>query len=270
MASSLPVSPVAVSQVTIGVDARHAGAISFGDAVKKSLAMTKTALIVTHGSPSDAETQEQALADLAQKVAGFLPGWDIRSATLAAPGRFEEVLDAMDGPLVYPYFMAQGYFTGRVLPKRLADYGLSPMRPFGVDPALLDVVEARLVTCLRDKAWQADETALLVAAHGSAVSKRSADAANDFAAALQERLKFRDIRTGFVEEEPFLEPMAKGLGQAICLPFFALVAGHMIEDVPNALAAAGFDGPVLPSFIDWSETAQVIAQALRIEQEEAA
>ncbi|MGH1415160.1 MAG: CbiX/SirB N-terminal domain-containing protein [Pelagimonas sp.] len=227
--------------------------------------MTHSALIVTHGSPSDAETQENALAALAAQVAGLLPGWDIRSATLAAPGRLEAVLDQMDRPLVYPYFMAQGYFTGRVLPKRLEAYGLAPMGPFGVDPALLDVVEERLLEELSAQGWRASATALVVAAHGSAVSKRSANAANDFAKGLQERFDFREIRTGFVEEEPFLEPIATGAGQAMCLPFFALVAGHMIDDVPEALEAAEFAGPVLPSFIDWPQTATIIADALRLQ-----
>lgn len=228
--------------------------------------MTQSALIVTHGSPSDAETQEAALAELAVQVGTLLPGWDVRSATLAAPEKLEQVLDAMDGPLVYPYFMAQGYFTGRVLPKRLEPYGLTPMRPFGVDPALLDLVETQLRICLQGQSWQPEDTSLLVAAHGSAVSKRSADAASDFAKTLQNRFGFKEIRTGFVEQEPWLKPAAKGLGQAICLPFFALVAGHMLDDVPEALEEADFAGPVLASFIDWPGTAQIIAGALKATQ----
>lgn len=232
--------------------------------------MPQSALLVTHGSPSDVETQEAALAALAVRVAFYLPGWHVKSATLAAPERLEEKLGRMAAPLIYPYFMAQGYFTGRVLPKRLAPFGLSPMTPFGVDPALLTLVETRLARELAARDWQADETAVLVAAHGSAVSKRSADAAQDFATALQERMGFREIRTGFVEQEPYLEPAARDLGQAICLPFFALVAGHMLDDVPEALEQAGFEGAVLPSFIEWPETAEIIAQALRAESQEAA
>jgi sirohydrochlorin ferrochelatase len=136
------------------------------------------------------------------------------------------------------------------------------MRPFGVDPALLDLVETQLRRCLHDQSWQAKDTSLLVAAHGSAVSKRSADAANDFAKALQNRFGFKEVRTGFVEQEPWLKPAAKDLGQAICLPFFALLAGHMLDDVPEALEEADFAGPVLASFIDWRGTAQIIAAAL--------
>jgi sirohydrochlorin ferrochelatase len=83
---------------------------------------------------------------------------------------------------------------------------------------------------------------------------------------LQGRFGFKEMRTGFVEQEPWLKPAAKDLGQAICLPFFALVAGHMLDDVPEALEEADFAGPVLASFIDWAGTAQVIATALAAEQ----
>ena len=56
------------------------------------------------------------------------------------------------------------------------------------------------------------------------------------------------------------------MGQAICLQYFALNAGHVLDDVPAALTAAGFEGPVLPPFIDWPETAALIAASLAAQQ----
>lgn len=75
----------------------------------------RSALIVAHGSPSDPDPQEAALQALAQAVAAHLPGWQVRGATLAAEGAFDAGVAALEAPLIYPFFMARGYFTGRVL-----------------------------------------------------------------------------------------------------------------------------------------------------------
>ena len=44
---------------------------------------TPVALLISHGQPSDPGPAEAALAGLARGVAGHLPGWRVRSATLA-------------------------------------------------------------------------------------------------------------------------------------------------------------------------------------------
>jgi sirohydrochlorin ferrochelatase len=225
--------------------------------------MSQAALIVTHGSPSDPEGQERDLSDLAAKVAAQLPDWTVSSATLAAGTRLEEQVEALGRPLVYPFFMAAGWFTQTVLPKRLSGFGLSAMTPFGVEPALLNVAATRVEKTLVEQGWNARDTALIVAAHGSARSKQSANAARDFTAGMQAQFGFREVRTGFVEQDPRLEPTLDQAGQAICLPFFATNAGHMMEDVPDALAETKFAGVVLPAFIDWPETVDLIAQSLR-------
>ncbi|SDG67868.1 CbiX/SirB N-terminal domain-containing protein [Alloyangia pacifica] len=224
--------------------------------------MPRTALIVAHGSPSDPDPQEAALRDLAVRVAALLPGWRIGGATLAKQGSFDAAVAELGTPWVYPYFMARGYFTKKVLAERAAPQGLRVLEPFGTEPALVQSAAHALRRELDGRGWQADGTTLLVAAHGSAVSRTSAESARDFAAALKSEMGFAEARAGYVEEPPFLADSAQGLGQAVCLPQFALNAGHMLEDVPEALAEAGFAGPVLPAFIDWPETPELIAQSL--------
>ncbi|WP_353473206.1 CbiX/SirB N-terminal domain-containing protein [Salipiger sp. H15] len=224
--------------------------------------MTRSALIVAHGSPSDPDPQEAALQDLAARVGALLPGWRIGGATLAKEGAFDAAVAALGSPWVYPYFMARGYFTGTVLAKRAAQLGLRVLEPFGTEPALVASAAHALRRELDGRGWKAAETTLLVAAHGSAVSRTSAESARDFAAALKAEMGFAEAHAGYVEEAPFLNESARGLGQAVCLPQFALNAGHMLEDVPEALKDAGFAGPVLPAFIDWPETPELIAQSL--------
>ena len=177
----------------------------------------------------------------------------------------DAAFEALTDPLVYPYFMAEGYFTGRILAPRSKARGLTQMRPFGVEPCLADCAEAELQTILNNKGWSAQDTGLLVAAHGSAVSRTSANSTYAMAATLHRRMGFLRTRVGLIEEPPHVEAMARGLGQAICLPFFALRAGHVVGDIPEALEAAGFTGPALPPIGEDRAVPALIAHALQAE-----
>ena len=53
------------------------------------------------------------------------------------------------------------------------------------------------------------------------------------------------MRVCFVDQEPFLAEGLSVRGPALCLPFFATAASHVEEDLPEAVAEAGFAGPVL-------------------------
>lgn len=230
---------------------------------------SRSALIVAHGSPSDPESQEAALRALAARVNGRMTGWRVQGVTLAAQGRLEAAISELGKPLIYPFFMARGWFTGQVLAKKARAMGLRMLDPFGVEPDLVACALRELQAMLALRSWRAEDTALVVAAHGSAVSRSSADSAYAFTRALHSGLGFTTTRTGFIEEPPFLKDVAQGLGQAICLPYFAQESGHMAHDVPVALAAAGFEGPMLPPFISWADTPALIADSIARQSAEA-
>lgn len=219
-------------------------------------------LIVAHGSPSDPVTQEGALMALATRVRIAAPGLRVAGTTLAAPGAFEAAVARLEQPQVYPFFMADGVFVRRMLADRAAPFGLDILPPFGLDPGLDAAVIRELRATLTARGWRAAETTLLVAAHGSAVSQRNAETTVALAGRMAAACGFARAVCGFVEQAPQLTEAAQGLGQAICLPFFALRAGHYVDDVPDALAAAGFTGPVLPPFIEWAATADLIAASV--------
>ncbi|MAU46986.1 MAG: cobalamin biosynthesis protein CbiX [Yangia sp.] len=221
-----------------------------------------SAVIVAHGSPSDPPSQEAALRALAVRVESRMPGWEIGSATLATTGKLEAEIARLGKPLIYPFFMARGWFTGQVLAKKARALGVRMLEPFGVEPGLQACARRELSAFLAARGWQASETALVVAAHGSAVSRTSADSAYAFAKTLHAGLGFTATRTGFIEQPPFLKDVAQGLSQAVCLPYFAQESGHMSDDVPAALAAAGFEGPTLPPFIAWADTPALIAESV--------
>ena len=193
---------------------------------------------------------------LATRVRMWLPGWRITGTTLALPGALEAAVARQPQALIFPFFMAEGFFTRRQLPKRLAEAGMhSPQQlpAFGHHPALpallAEVVAAHAGT-------------VLLAAHGSQVSRASATQTEALAEYLR-RQTGRAVLTGYVEEAPFLQDAARVEGPAFCLPLFATRAGHVAQDVPEALAEAGFTGPLLPAIGEHPDAARLIAEALR-------
>lgn len=218
-------------------------------------------VIVSHGQPGDPGPQQQAIEDLADSVARLDPGIAVRGATLAMPGALE-IADA--NSLIYPMFMAEGWFTGRQLPQRLAQIGVAQatiMRPFGTDPALPGLIVAKAHAAARARDWQPARTTLLLSAHGSQRSQAS----YTITTALAERVAphFAGVVTGFVEQPPFIASAARGLGCAVSLPLFALRAEHVLDDLPQALDEAGFSGPRLDPIGLAPEVPGMIAAAIR-------
>ncbi|WP_170758933.1 CbiX/SirB N-terminal domain-containing protein [Ruegeria lacuscaerulensis] len=206
------------------------------------------ALIVAHGQPSDPSPAEAALAAYAADVDTLCDGVTVHSATLAAPGALEGRLAEMpDTAVIYPLFMAKGWFVSSALPKRLGDRQLRILDPLGVDVELPALVADALRDALAENHWAANATDLILAAHGSGRSRNPSAVVKSFAAELGKHLPFRSIQLGFVEEHPSIAEAASGLSeQALCLPFFACTGGHVLDDVPQALDEAAFKGKVMP------------------------
>lgn len=223
-------------------------------------------VIVAHGSPSEPQPQEDFMQALAAATAPHLPGdWQVRGTTLAAEGAFEAALEELQAPLIYPFFMAQGYFTGTLLPRRLAAAGADTAQqldPFGVDPDLPALMARAALDAAVNAGLSPANSGLLIAAHGSKVSRTSADSTHAMVAKLAPLTGFGRILAAFVEEPPFLVDQARALGNGVCLPFFALEAGHVVDDIPEAVAESDFDGPVLPPIGHHPDVPAMIAKAL--------
>lgn len=222
------------------------------------------ALIVAHGQPSDPEPAEHALAAFAAEVNALCTGLEVHSATLAAPGAFENCVSRLpDDAVIYPLFMAKGWFVTSALPKRLADRKLRILDPLGVDPELPGLVAEALRNKLDKNNWKPQETDLILAAHGSGRSRNPSAVARNFSVELEQHITFRSIRLGFVEEPPSIAEAAMGaLDQAICLPYFACTGGHVLEDVPQELEKAAFAGQVMPVVGELPQIKRQIASTL--------
>ena len=218
------------------------------------------ALIVSHGQPSDPDPAEAELAELAGKVARLLPGWDMRSATLAKPGALAAAVKGGPG-LVHPMFMAGGWFTEVQLPKKLAEAGAEDwqvLAPFGEN----DAVQRLCVTLATEAVADIAQASVLLAAHGSGRSAAPAEVAIAMAARLR-TAGFARAEAYFIEHPPMIAT-ARGFGpNAICLPFFAAAGGHVVRDLPKALAEAGFMGRVLPALGLDLRVPELIAKTLQ-------
>lgn len=179
---------------------------------------------------------------MASRVAVHLPGWDVGSATLAEPGALARVAGAMAPGVIFPMFMAGGWFTRVQIPARLAEAGVSGWRvlePFGCEPALHDL--AVMI------AREAGADRVILAAHGSFKSSVPSDVARQVARRIGAEAGVAEVAVGFIDQSPQLSSIAGFGTDAVCLPFFAAAGGHVTEDIPHALAEAGFRGRILPA-----------------------
>ncbi|MBW3242948.1 cobalamin biosynthesis protein CbiX [Epibacterium sp. DP7N7-1] len=225
-------------------------------------ARPRIAILSSHGQPSAPPPPEIHLAAVAAAVQDHLPGWDVRSATLSSKG-FLEAAMREDGAVIYPFFMARGWFTGKVLPGRLSGWRYRMATPFGLDPALPDLTVAAIRAELAHRGWQPEASEILLAAHGSARGPKAAEAAEAFAAKLRPALPGLRLITGFVEQSPFIAEAARDCGpQTLCLPFFAQSGAHVRHDIPEALAEAGFQGDLLPVLGALPDVPRLIANAI--------
>lgn len=216
------------------------------------------ALIVAHGQPGDPGPQQRAIQALAARV--HVPGVTVRGATLAMPGALDI---ATDDTLIYPMFMAQGWFTRSELPRRLALAGAAHARilpPFGADPGLPALCRDLITAAATAQGWTLARTHILIAAHGSGRSRAPAEAALNMASDLAPLT----VTCGFIEEAPFLTDAARDLpAQTICLPLFASRAEHVTDDLPQALTAAGFQGITLAPVGLAPEIPKMIAKSIK-------
>ncbi|WP_233352186.1 sirohydrochlorin chelatase [Pseudogemmobacter humi] len=219
----------------------------------------KSALILAHGQPSDPDPAARELEALAALVAAHLPGWDLRAATLAQPGALSRVGGDMAPGLVFPVFMAAGWFTRVAVPARMAEAGLEGWRmlePMGCAGPVQDLA----VRIVRESG--ADQ--VLVAAHGSGGrSPAPAAVARGVAERIGREAGVARAEAAFIEQAPWLNQVSGWDAGAVCLPFFAMSGGHVTHDLPEALREAGFPGRILPALGLHPEIPALIAGLIR-------
>jgi sirohydrochlorin ferrochelatase len=226
--------------------------------------MSFDAIIVSHGQPFDPDVGEAEIAALAAAVAAHVPESRVEGVTLATAGRIEALSAARPGALIYPMFMADGWFTQVQLPKRLAPEVGPQLVSFGLDCTLPMLAANWVRSVCTERTLDPYGIDLVIAGHGSGKSRRVSEATQAFADRVAAGLKPNSVRCGFVEEDPALTDALTGLAaNAICLPFFAAKRGHVLDDLPKAVTASGFSGVVLDPIGLHPDMPRMIADALR-------
>lgn len=209
-------------------------------------------VLAAHGNRGEDTSNDETLrhaAALAGEAAfgsvsaGFLKGEPLIEDAM----RLAAEADAQQ-TLVYPLFMADGYFTQRLLPQRIEAAGIrSPwrlLRPFGFAAALPAFCERHALVAARDAGYMPEASRLLIVGHGSAKSSAASDAAYAFAERVRALSRFAVIDCGFIEETPFVgEALAKDRRPTVVAGYFAGEGLHAALDVPEAINDYG--GPAV-------------------------
>lgn len=145
--------------------------------------------------------------------------------------------------VVYPLFMADGYFVRKVH-ERIAAIAHTPepvvLAPLGSEPGLPDIMMAEALAAAERGGIDPAAARLLVVGHGSKLGPASAAATRKAAARVALARRFASVTTAFLEEEPFLEDALRASPTPTVVAGFFFGDGlHAAEDVPAAIAETG-------------------------------
>jgi sirohydrochlorin ferrochelatase len=237
------------------------------------------AVLASHGDRAGAEPNCALMhhADAVRREAGLRT---VTAGVLKGEPTLEEALrlaheSGAQRIVVYPLFMAEGYFTSSVLPDRIrrAGYAASSrlLAPLGLDRGLSALMLADALSTARDAALDPATSRLLVVGHGSKIGPAPAEAARKVADAIARKGRFAEVATAFLEESPYLDAQLSGeWAPTVVAGFFFGDGMHAGEDVPAAIRATGaravYAGPIGHS----PRVPALIAASLRAEMEIAA
>jgi len=209
------------------------------------------AVLVAHGERGGAFSNA-ILKGHAAAASEALPGVAIAAGVLSGDPVLEnalgEVAARTTGPiLLYPFFMAPGYFVNVKIPKRLEDAGLAArcrvLPVFGLEGPLPVLIRDNAMRAAQQISSPPEACRLLLVGHGSKVARASAEATEAVAACLRELGGFARVETAFLEEAPFLnDVVVADTRPTVVVGFFNGDGLHAAEDVPEAVA--NFDGPI--------------------------
>jgi sirohydrochlorin cobaltochelatase len=222
----------------------------------------KSALVlVGHGStrnPDSRRSVEEHGAELRRR-GGF---GQVLECFYKEPPFVGEVWERTRAAEIYviPVFMSEGYFTQEVIPRELGLPADDPAgltrelrrgrrvlrygRPVGTHPSMTSVVEARAEGVLRSfpgvPAARLDQTALVVAGHGTLKHDRSRAVIDDQVEVLRRRGRFAEVHAAFMEEPLRIADCCEVVRalDLVVVPYFVSDGMHVLEDIPVLLGAS--------------------------------
>jgi sirohydrochlorin cobaltochelatase len=221
-------------------------------------------LLAAHGERRAGATNA-GLRRLAQDLAAAGVAGEVAVGFLNGAPSIVEAMAAFHLPevIVYPMFLAEGFFAGTRLPAAVGAAAgtrrVHILPPLGLDPALADLVAGKAAAAARDRGVAAEATTLVLLAHGSSRDAASREATMDLAARLG---GFAAVRIALLEEPPSLAEVLDGIaGPAVVVGLFAGEGLHGGEDLPDLIA--GRDVATAGIVGTWPEIAALVAAAVR-------
>jgi len=204
-----------------------------------------TALVLAgHGSTQNANSSKYT-RETAHRIRERGIFGEVRSAFWKEQPSYQDALQGLKSKkvVVVPWFLANGYFTTKVLAREFADVpGIESRitQPMGMRPEILGHLRKRAKRLLEKKKWEAAQVSLLVASHGTSLHKGSRAAAVGLAEQLAKD-GYRVSQAVFLEEEPKIADWRRLIteGPVVVLPHFLAGGLHGSEDVPELLGISG-------------------------------
>lgn len=209
---------------------------------------SRTALIIAaHGSSRRGEAAEHV-----ERIA----------AAIRAQNRFSEVataylidgvdpaglpLDDAEAVVIVPFMMADGYLSEKItngltstLSQRSPGLRVYTAQPIGLRPEIADFVIERAQEILSGRQWRAEDSRLVLVAHGSSVRPESRRITESQTEAIRTGGRFKSVALALLEEAPRVDDvLAEDMGQSVVVGLFAAPGGHALDDVSEAIRASG-------------------------------
>ena len=203
-------------------------------------------VLVGHGSHLNPDSARPVFehADRIRETDAFD---EVREAFWKEEPTLREVLRtlASDDVYVVPFFMSDGYFADRVIPRELriadgwtldVDKQVRYAEPVGTHDAIADVIVGRAESVTGDPDV-GKGAGLAVVGHGTERHEDSAKSTQYHADRVRDRDRFDEVGAFFMDEEPRVEsiPGSFVTQDVVVVPLFVADGYHTQEDIPEDL-----------------------------------
>lgn len=207
--------------------------------------MNRTALVLAaHGSRVDPRTN-QALVDLANRIASRRIFSEVATTFHQGSPTFAEVLDTLssDEVTVVPIMTSAGYYCDEVLPSEMAKswrfIGLSLQQtpPVGLHYSMPDLVDRRARQLAASFKFEPVQTTLSVIGHGTARNPKSRLSTEALTEGITHRGQWGQVLCAFLDETPGVETVLSRatFPNVIVMPFLISGGPHVTVDIPARL-----------------------------------
>jgi len=201
--------------------------------------MKDTALVLLgHGSSKNAHSAipVRLHADTIRRMGVF---GSVHCGFLKEMPLIEECLDFVEAEkiIILPVFLAEGYYTKKVIPEKLAldkrSGDFTYLKPLGLDPFIQSIIIEQANRAMGD--WAEEETSLVLLGHGSTKSKTSKDTLLEHIEALKKQTNFAQITDLWLEEPPFIKDWKEVVTQknVLFIPYLIADGQHGGWDIPE-------------------------------------